>query len=268
MRTWTDGQVTANGIAIHYRRTGGERPPVVLLHGLTDNGACWTDLARVLEADYDLIMPDARGHGRSAVPDSGYSSEDRAADTLGLIDALALNRPVLLGHSMGGLTAAVVAADAPGRIRGAILEDPAFISPEGWASPFLKGWRAQHALALAWSDAELIASGRADHPTWPEAVFPVWAQAKRETSLQAFDWFDNPPSNVPAIVTRIGVPTLLVTGEPALGAVVSAALAEELAARNPLLRVAHVPAAGHSIRYEQPERYTALVRAFLAEQRG
>jgi len=268
MRTWTDGQVTANGITIHYLRTGGARPPVVLLHGLTDNGACWTHLARDLEADYDLIMPDARGHGRSAVPDSGYSPEDRAADTIGLIDALALDRPVLLGHSMGGLTATLVAADAPERLRGAILEDPAFIAPEAWASPMLTAWRAQHAETLAWSDAALIASGRAEHPSWPDDIFPPWARGKLETSLKAFDWFDLPPSAVPAIVARIGVPTLLVTGEPALGAVVSAAVAEQLRARNPLLGVAHVPAAGHCIRYEQPEQFSALVRAFLAEQFG
>ena len=54
MGTWTDEQVPANGISVHYLRTGGARPPVVLLHGLTDNGACWTRLARDLEADYDL----------------------------------------------------------------------------------------------------------------------------------------------------------------------------------------------------------------------
>ena len=150
----------------------------------------------------------------------------------------------------------------------AILEDPAFIAPEGWASPFLHAWRAQHAAALTWSEEELIASGRVEHPNWPDDIFPPWARGKRETSLKAFDWFDLPPSDVPAIVARIGVPTLLVTGEPALGAVVSAAVAEELRARNPLLRVAHVPAAGHCIRYEQAEQFSALVRAFLGEQFG
>jgi pimeloyl-ACP methyl ester carboxylesterase len=261
-----EGRVQANGIETYYRRTGGERPPVVLLHGITDNGACWTRLARDLEADYDLIMPDARGHGRSAVPEAGYRSEDRAADAVALIAALGLDRPVVLGHSMGGLTAALVAADAPERIRGAILEDPAFISPEGWASPMLTEWRAQHQVALAWSDAEMIASGRAEHPGWPDEIFPAWARAKLETSLHAFDWFVLPPTDFHAVVARIGVPTLLVTGEPSLGAVVPAAVAAELGARNPLLRVAHVPGAGHCIRYEQPEQYTAVVRAFLAER--
>jgi N-formylmaleamate deformylase len=263
-----EGRVQANGIEMYYRRTGGARPPVLLLHGLTDNGACWTRLARELEADYDLVMPDARGHGRSSVPDTGYSPEDRAADAVALIDALGLERPVVLGHSMGGLTAALVAADRPEGVRGAILEDPAFVSPEGWASPMLPEWRAQHAVALRWSLEEMIASGRSEHPGWPDDIFPTWARAKLETSLKAFDWFDLPPTDFRAIIARLGVPTLLITGEPALGAVVPAALAEELAALNPLLRVAHVPGAGHCIRYEQPERYATVVRAFLAEQLG
>lgn len=213
-------------------------------------------------------MPDARGHGRSSVPATGYRAEDRAADTRALIDALALDRPVLIGHSMGGVTAALMAVDAPGQIRGAILEDPAFFTPEEWANPLLRGWRAVHAESLAWSDEAMMASGRADHPGWPEDIFPTWARAKLETNLKAFDWFDLPPTNFRAVIARIGVPTLLLTGEPALGAVVPAAVAEDLAVLNPLLRIAHVPGAGHSIRYEQPERYTAVVRAFLAERFG
>lgn len=268
MSAWREGCVELNGIATYYRRTGGRRPSVLLLHGLTSNGACWTSLARDLEADYDLIMPDARGHGRSSVPEAGYSAEERAADVLALIDALDLAGPLLLGHSMGGLTAALVAAAAPGRVRGAILEDPAFITPEGWASPQLKAWRAKYEQSLGCSDAELIASGRVEHPGWPAEILPIWARAKQETSPQAFAWFDLPPTDFRAVVARIAVPTLLVTGEPALGALVPAALAAELAALNPRLRVAHVPGAGHSIRYDQAERYNTIVRAFLAERFG
>jgi N-formylmaleamate deformylase len=268
MTAWMEGCVQVNGITTYYQRTGRQRPSVLLLHGLTSNGACWTNLARDLEATYDLIMPDARGHGRSSVPATGYSAEDRAADVLALIDALELDGPVLLGHSMGGLTAALVAAAAPGRVRGVILEDPAFITSEGWVSSQLKAWRTKYEQSLTCSYAELIADGRAEHPGWPDEFFPIWAQAKHETSLQAFTWFDLPPTDFRAAVAQITVPTQLVTGEPALGALVPAALAEELAVLNPRLRVAHVPGAGHSIRYDQAERYTSIVRAFLAEQFG
>ena len=89
MPEWFSGDVVANGLNIHYARTGGDKPALVLSHGATDSGLCWTRVARALEADYDVIMPDARGHGLSDAPPSGYASRDRAADLASLIDALA-----------------------------------------------------------------------------------------------------------------------------------------------------------------------------------
>jgi len=86
MNNWKAATCNANNINIHYTRTGGNKPPVILLHGLMTNGLCWTDLARTLEKDYDVIMPDARGHGQSDVPGEGYQYEDLANDvTLSII---------------------------------------------------------------------------------------------------------------------------------------------------------------------------------------
>src|ERR1700753_3217623 len=102
MTPWTSAVCNANGIDIHYLRTGGDKPPVVLLHGLLANGACWSPLARALEAEFDVVMPDARGHGESSKPLTGYLYEDYARDVVGLIHGLGLESPILLGHSMGG----------------------------------------------------------------------------------------------------------------------------------------------------------------------
>src|SRR5689334_6172568 len=110
MSNWTSAVCTANGLDLHYLRTGGPKPALVLLHGLTGSGACWTPLARALQAEWDVVMPDARGHGYSSTPPTGYRYADHAGDVVGLIQALGLATPVLLGHSMGGLTAAVVAS--------------------------------------------------------------------------------------------------------------------------------------------------------------
>jgi pimeloyl-ACP methyl ester carboxylesterase len=62
-------------------------------------------LARAFEAEFDVVMPDARGHGNSSTPLNGYRYEDHARDVVGLIQGLGLAAPVLLGHSMGGMTA-------------------------------------------------------------------------------------------------------------------------------------------------------------------
>ncbi len=73
MARWTEGICEANGIEVHYLRTGGSKLSILLLHGLMLNGACWAPLARTLEEDYDVVMPDARGHGNSSASDKGYS---------------------------------------------------------------------------------------------------------------------------------------------------------------------------------------------------
>ena len=64
MSEWSEGFIKANDLNIHYHRTGGTgKTPLILLHGVMDNGLCWTPVARDLQAQFDVIMPDARGHG-------------------------------------------------------------------------------------------------------------------------------------------------------------------------------------------------------------
>lgn len=261
---WQAATIQTTTCTTFYRRTGGAKPPVVLLHGLSDNGACWSRLAHDLADTYDLIMPDARGHGQSSVPATDYSSEARAADVLALLEGLGLDRPVLIGHSMGGLTAALVGAMAPERVSGIMLEDPAFIPPDEWDVPLHKTWPLEHALDRERSIAELIALGQPANPRWHAEIFPFWAQAKREASLRVFDWFALPPDDGDALVAALTVPTLLVTGDPALDAIITPARAAQMQARNTLVRVAHLPGVGHCIRYEQPAAFAALARDFLA----
>jgi predicted alpha/beta-fold hydrolase len=74
MAVWQSGDIEVNGLSLHYTRTGGDKPQVVLAHGFSDDGLCWTPVAELLEADYDVIMVDARGHGRSEGPEAGYGS--------------------------------------------------------------------------------------------------------------------------------------------------------------------------------------------------
>ena len=53
---WVDGYVIANGIRIHYWRTGGDKPVIIMAHGSSDNGLCWTNLAKELTNEYDLSL--------------------------------------------------------------------------------------------------------------------------------------------------------------------------------------------------------------------
>ena len=124
MPSWQSAHIEANGLKLHYTRTGGDKPPVVLAHGFSDAGLCWTPVAEALAADYDIIMVDARGHGLSDAPAQGYGTAEQAGDLAGVITGLALKRPALLGHSMGAATILAMAGlhpELPGAI---LLEDP------------------------------------------------------------------------------------------------------------------------------------------------
>jgi len=122
---WTEDTVEANGVRLHYTRTGGDGPVLVVAHGVFDDGPCRTPLVREFADEYDVIAYDARGHGLSDAPESGYGPDDRAADLVGLLDALDVEDPVLFGHSMGGDTVLATAATHPDLPRAVVAVDPA-----------------------------------------------------------------------------------------------------------------------------------------------
>jgi N-formylmaleamate deformylase len=268
MSEWKSGTVHANGITLHYTRTGGDKPPVVAAHGITDNGLCWTPLAQALAADYDLILVDARGHGRSDVPEAGYTIMEHAADHAGVIQALGLDRPALLGHSMGAMTSSYLAAQYPDLVRGIILEDPPW-RPRGeeqsdderraWA----ESWRAEVVARKGLTPAQVIEQGRQQRPMWSDAEFGPWAEAKLQVSPKVIDMVEFPSPPWSAYVAQINCPALLIIGDVEQGAIVSPQAAEQVAALNPRFEVMHIPGAGHNIRREQFAPYLAAVRGFL-----
>ena len=260
MTCWTTGNYQTNGINLHYTRTDGSRPPIILLHGLTANGACWTALARALEQDYDVIMPDARGHGESSAPDFGYRYEDHANDVVGLIEALRLSSPVLIGHSMGGMVAAVLASRRPGRLRGLILADPTFLSPKVQREVCDSDVADQHRRYLKMSLDEVVAEDRLRHLHRSLQTIEMIARARLQTSLAAFDVLTPPNPDYVQVVSAIEVPSLLVIGS---AGVISPEVAAQLQRIHPSLQVEQIPDAGHGLQYDQPARFAAVVKSFL-----
>jgi pimeloyl-ACP methyl ester carboxylesterase len=270
MAPWLSAEIEANGLRLHYTRTGGDKPPLVLAHGFSDDGLCWTPVARALEDDYDVIMVDARGHGQSQAPERGYAPTDYAADLAGAIAALGLRRPAVLGHSMGAATALALAGahpDVPGAI---LLEDP----PARWvaqpaAGPADQAWQAR---MHDWmtelkrkTREELIAAQHAETPSWSEDELGPWADAKLRLNLNVLNRGDLATSEWRATLRRITCPALLITADPAQGAIVTEVDAAALQALVPQLRVAHIAGAGHNIRRGQFDRYMQVVRDFLGE---
>ena len=142
-------------------------------------GFCWTALARELEAEYDVIMPDARGHGRSSAPAYGYRYEDHANDVVSLIQALGLASPILIGHSMGGMTASVVIARHPTLLRGLILADPSFLSPNVQRDVRDSDVADQHRRFLNMSLNDIVAEAGTKHPERSAELIELLARARR-----------------------------------------------------------------------------------------
>jgi len=259
MPAWQENDVQSNGIRMHYTRTGGAGPALVLAHGVTDDGLCWTPVAKALAPDYDVIMVDARGHGRSTATESGYDPATQAADHHGVIAALGLHKPLLLGHSMGAITSLALAGIYPDTPRAILLEDPPpfwFPDPGAWIGEFKRQRRE-----------ELIAGVRAQNPLWSEAEIGPWADAKLRVSRKVIGLFA--PGGVAmdwqAVASRITCPVLAIMADTERGSALTSEAVAALQAMVPQLETVHIPGAGHNIRREQLARYMEVVRAFLAK---
>ncbi|MGH7919877.1 MAG: alpha/beta fold hydrolase [Candidatus Dormibacteraceae bacterium] len=261
--SWESGEVVVEGARLHYHRTGGDRPPLVLLHGFSDSGLCWTRVARDLEDEYDVVMPDARGHGESDRVGPGLDTAQRARDVVGLIAALGLDRPALGGHSMGAATAAEVVAQSPGVAACAVLEDPPWRDdPPTTAGRWDHIRRCQEA-----SEEEGAAICRELHPSWGTSEIGPWVQAKRSFDLALLESVRRGPGGPwREIAGAIRCPVLLLAGDPDLGGIVTPEVMAEVAQLCGA-RSERLAGAGHNVRRERYDGYLPAVHAFLKETR-
>ena len=272
MNAWRDGYVKANGIQLHYHRTGGDKPPIVMAHGATDNGLCWSPLVRALEDEYDIIMVDARGHGLSDKPESNYSPQDHAEDLAGVIDALGLQTPILIGHSMGGSSSAFMAFLYPERVSRLILEDPGWSPTEVGATvddvamqERRRGMRERLILRKSQPLEQVTAETRRDNPLWSDDEFPAHSEAKHQVTLSLFDSARKPAKMWWEVVPGLRCPTLVLTGDIERGAIITEGMAETIRSLNPQVEVVRLAGAGHNVRREQWPAFLAEVRRFLNE---
>jgi N-formylmaleamate deformylase len=266
--SWYEGDVITNGIRMHFYRTGcTARQPIVLAHGSSDNGRCWISVAQALQDDYDVIMPDARGHGLSEAPERDYNSETMAADLAGFIQALGLGQPYVMGHSMGAATTATLAATYPELVSAAVLSDPPWWSQDPpMPTDEAREEQVQRVREMrAMSTEALMDLARTQSPSWPEIELGPWAESKQQHSPYHVSAPRKPRTSYRELVPCIQCPILLVTADPEHGSLVTPEVAAEAATLWKKGHVAHIAGAGHNIRREQFAPYMAAVRAFLSE---
>jgi N-formylmaleamate deformylase len=277
MNTWSDRFITRGSFKLHYYRTGGDKPPLVINHGAGDDGLCWTRIATELETDYDVILPDARGHGKSTSGRGDYSTQARVKDLADLIQSLGIKHPLIGGHSMGADTCLHYAAAFSGQIRGVFLEDPPIIMP---GETFALGQRTIKAKnAGRWMAGMMlifklapkligIRLARKMSPTYPDDEIIPWLNSKRRVSfnfLNALPGMALDHGQPFAALKKVDAPILLFTGDREKMGIVSQAAAQEAVNANPKVEVVHLAGASHDIRRTRFDGYISNLREFLSK---
>jgi N-formylmaleamate deformylase len=261
---YQEGNAIIDGINIHYYRSGGKKPPIVLLHGATDDGLCWGRTAQELAERYDVIMPDAQGHGFSDRLGSKFSFKNHTKQTAGLIKELGLLKPIIIGHSMGAGTTCNLAMEYPTLPKAIILEDPAWgmfpPKPEN-----AEAARNNHEKIRAYQTAvaelpleDIRTRCRMDNPTWPEDEVIAWSNSRKLWDRALFDSIGINTRPYEEIVTRIECPTLLIIAEKGIVSRETAENAAKIWKSKASFKWVYIKGAGHSIRREQ---YAAFKRA-------
>jgi pimeloyl-ACP methyl ester carboxylesterase len=272
-----DGNVIANGIRQHYVDWGGQgRPAVLFLHGGSLTAHTWDLTCLGLRSEFRCIAPDLRGHGDSEWPaDGDYRLERYAEDVEALAEALGLERFVVVGHSLGGVTAIEYAGGGDDRLLGLVLVD---------VGPVVHTQAGERVRALGDATAgletfdEYVARLRALNPRRDERLVRrglehnlrrlpsgrwAWKWDGRRVQAHSLSDLKERFAQLWERVDDIACPTLVVRG--GRSEVLPRPDAYELAARLRDGRVVEVADAGHTVQGSNPAGLLEVLRPFLRE---
>jgi pimeloyl-ACP methyl ester carboxylesterase len=248
------------------RRAEPPSPVLLACHGWTDSGEVFGPLADALEQEWTVVAPDAPGHGGTPRRPGRFVVAEHAVGAVAVLDALPRvagrrDPVVVLGHSMGALTATRVASARPSIVARLVLEDPARAA--GWRPLSTRAMRAGLRELRDRDHAELVGLARAENPDWPEAELDPWARSKREMDPSTMDDGADWGAPLATLLPDVDAPVLIVHGEPARGGIVSPTAAARCAAACPApVGVLRLPVA-HCPRREAPAAFVAALRHVL-----
>ncbi|WP_205514012.1 alpha/beta fold hydrolase [Longitalea arenae] len=292
---WSDGYAYANGIRIHYYHAAPAqgKPVMVMVHGVTDNGLCWTTLALKLQNAYDIYMLDARGHGLTDPFTCADNGETLVKDVVAFVQAMKWEKPILIGHSMGAATVMRVGAEYPelakaiimldpmlgrfsgGRPGGSSARDSARNRPPAPAQPAqptapdrlsvnMFGSAESLVAQNNYKFEDLVATGRRQFPKWDSVDVYYWALSKKQYhgayTNEAWQAMSG-TMNTGDALAKIQAPAIILKAD---------ASPEVRKANEEVVRVmqkgklVHIDGAGHNLHHDQLTRTVEVLKEFLS----
>jgi pimeloyl-ACP methyl ester carboxylesterase len=248
---------TVDGVRLAYEVAGGGEPAMLFVHGWCCDRSYFAPQLRHFAARHTVVALDLRGHGDSGRPEPGTAGYDVSAladDVLAVAGDAGLDRPVVVGHSLGGLVALAVAG-RPGAVRAAVLVDPAPMFPGRGQEYFERSvpavaqdhdgaWRRRFAARLF----RPTDTARREETLAGMGAVPPPVAAALMSGMARFDGA--------RALERVAVPLLAVT----------AAEAEAGLGGYPAVTLGRTVGAGHFNQLEVPDQVNSMIERFLALQ--
>lgn len=246
---------TTAGLTLSYLDYGGTGPVLLALHGHLNEARFVEQGAAPLDAGYRVIALDQRGHGESEHATT-YATDSYVDDALALLDHLGIGSAVMLGHSLGGVAAYLLAARAPDRVTGLIVVDIGAVIDDDLS--FVQHWPRRAPTQQELIDALGFMGPKHSYVMrhYPDG----WGlpsdgddMAESQRELNGDHWQQWLSSTAPALLLH-GTRSAQLTTEHS----------EQMAGGRPNTTLVHIDA-GHAIYVDNPDEYTAAISGFLAE---
>lgn len=284
---WSDGFVYDNGVRVHYYHAvpAPGKPVIVMVHGVTDNGLCWTTLTWKLQYSYDIYMLDARGHGLSDPFTPSDNGETLIKDVVGFVKAMEFERPILIGHSMGAATVMRVGAEYPDLAKAIIMLDPGLPRKDGNDLPPVRkaptstvknaqsdpnrlsinmlGEPETLAMQNNYNYEDLVKAGLRQNPKWNIVDIKYWALSKKQYHgpYSDMDWQAmNGTMRTGESLSKIPVPSLVLKADTSPE---GRKANKEAVKGMQRVKLVHVDGAAHNLHHDELERTVKEIRGFL-----
>lgn len=274
-----DGRfIEVSGISVHYKEMGAGARTFILLHGFGASVFSWRDVMTPLAAYGRVIAYDRPAFGLTERPlqwagDSPYGAKAQVAMLFGLMDALHVDRAVLVGHSAGGTLALSAALSRPDRVAALVLVDAAIYTTGGVPSllrPLLATPQLRHigpllVRRIATQGDDVIRTAWHDPSAITQAVYDGYHTPLRAEDWDRALWELTAADTAPDLASRlrdVKVSTLVVTGDD--DRIVPTADSRRLAEAIPAAQLVVIPACGHLPQEERPQAFLDALSTFVA----